>query len=147
MFASSRAALQAYRKLAPKSPVGSIEELLRLAEEGDPAGVKAVTAQAAALGRGLRLITAALSPELILITGEITSCWSRFGPIVQKEMENMMLAGPAPRLATAGDGYLARLSGGAAILLQRHSRYHRSTHAAMAAKPARVRKTRRRSKS
>ena len=45
-----------------------------------PAGVKAVTAQAAALGRGLRLITSALSPELILITGEITSCWSRFGP-------------------------------------------------------------------
>jgi predicted NBD/HSP70 family sugar kinase len=147
MFASSRAALQAYRKLAPKSPVGSIEELLRLAEEGDPAGVKAVTAQAAALGRGLRLITSALSPELILITGEITSCWSRFGPIVQREMENAMLAGPAPRLATAGDGYLARLSGGAAVLLQRHSRYHRSTHASMAAKPARVKKVRRRSKS
>lgn len=147
MVASSRAALQAYRKLAPKSPVGGIEELLRLAEEGDPAGVKAVTAQATALGRGLRLITASLSPELILITGEITSCWSRFGPIVQKEMEVGMLAGPAPRLATAGDGYLARLSGGAAILLQRHSRYHRSTHAAKAAKPARVKKARRRSRS
>jgi predicted NBD/HSP70 family sugar kinase len=143
MFASSRAAMQAYRKLAPKSPVGSIEELLRLAEEGDPAGVKAVTAQATALGRGLRLITAALSPELILITGEITSCWSRFGPIVQREMEANMLAGPPPRLATAGDGYLARLSGGAAVLLQRHSRYHRSTHAPRAAKPARAKKRRR----
>lgn len=137
MSASSRAALQAYRKLVPKSSVGSIEELLRLAEEGDPAGVKAISAQATALGRGLRLITAALSPELILITGEITSCWSRFGPIVQKEMERMMLAGPPPRLATAGDGYLARLSGGAAVLLQRHSRYHRSTHAPKAAKPLR----------
>jgi predicted NBD/HSP70 family sugar kinase len=143
MFASSRAALQAYRKLAPKAPVGGIEELLRLAEEGDPAGVKAISAQATALGRGLRMITAALSPELILITGEITSCWTRFGPIVQKEMESMMLAGPAPRLATAGDGYLARLSGGAAILLQRHSRYHRSTHAARAEKPVRARKRRR----
>jgi predicted NBD/HSP70 family sugar kinase len=142
MFASSRAALQAYRKLAPKAPVGGIEGLLRLAEEGNPAGVKAVAAQAVALGRGLRMITAALSPELILITGEITSCWKQFGPIVQKEMENMMLAGPAPRLATAGDGYLARLSGGAAILLQRHSRYHRSTHAARAEKPVRTRKSR-----
>jgi predicted NBD/HSP70 family sugar kinase len=81
VFASSRAALQAYRKLAPKTPVGSIEELLRLAEEGNPAGVKAVAAQAAALGRGLRMITAALSPELILITGEITSCWKRSGKV------------------------------------------------------------------
>jgi predicted NBD/HSP70 family sugar kinase len=143
MFASSRAALQAYRKLVPRSSIGSIEELLRLAEEGDAAGIKAVSAQAAALGRGLRLITAALSPELILITGEITSCWSKFGPIVQKEMESMMLAGPPPRLATAGDGYLARLSGGAAVLLQRHSRYHRSTHAPKAAKPVRKLKTHR----
>lgn len=146
MFASSRSALQAYRKLAPKSPVGSIEELLRLAEEDDVAAVKAVSAQATALGRGLRMITSALSPELILITGEITSCWTKFGPIVQREMESMMLAGPAPRLATAGDGYLARLSGGAAILLQRHSRYHRSTHAPKAAKPVRARKSRRRMK-
>jgi predicted NBD/HSP70 family sugar kinase len=128
MLASSRAALQTYQRLAPKSRIGGIEELLRLAEEGDPAGERAVATQAAALGRGLRMITAALSPELILITGEITSCWSKFGPIVQKEMEGMMLAGPPPRLATAGDGFLARLSGGAAILLQRHSRYHRSTH-------------------
>jgi hypothetical protein len=39
-----------------------------------------------------------------------------------------MLAPPPPRLAIAGDGYLARLSGSAAMLLQRHSRYHRSTH-------------------
>jgi len=143
MFASSRAALQAYRKLVPTSSVGSIEELLRLAEEGDAGGMKAVAAQATALGRGLRLITAALSPELILITGEITSCWSKFGPIVQKEMESMMLAGPPPRLATAGDGYLARLSGGAAVLLQRHSHYHRSTHAPKATKAVRKLKARR----
>ncbi len=71
MSASSRAALQAYRKLVPKSSVGSIEDLLRLAEEGDPAGVKAVSAQAMALGRGL-LDYGSSFPELILITGEIT---------------------------------------------------------------------------
>ena len=143
MFASSRAALQAYRKLAPGRPVSSIEELLQLTEEGDSTAIKAVSAQAAALGRGMRLITASLSPELILITGEITSCWNRFGAIVQEEMASMMLAGPPPRLATAGDGYLARLSGGAAILLQRHSRYHRSTHAPKTAKPMGTLKARR----
>jgi predicted NBD/HSP70 family sugar kinase len=132
--ASSRAALGFYQELAPKAAMLSIQELLRLAEEGDSAAEEAVLRQMKALGHGLRLITAALSPELILITGELTSCWKKFGPTVQKEMERTMLVGPAPRLATAGDGYLARLSGAAAMLLQRHSRYHRST------RPSRTRK-------
>jgi predicted NBD/HSP70 family sugar kinase len=125
--ASSRAALHFYRELVPKGPQLNIQELLRLAEEGDKSAEEAIFRQTKALGRGLRLITAALSPELILITGEITSCWDKFGPTVQKELESTMLVEPAPRLATAGDGYLARLSGAAAMLLQRHSRYHRST--------------------
>jgi len=132
--ASSRAALHFYSELAPKAPQLSIQELLRLAEEGDKTAEKAVFRQSKALGRGLRLITAALSPELILITGEITSCWKKFGPTVQQELESTMLVEPAPRLATAGDGYLARLSGAAAMLLQRHTRYHRST------RPSRTRK-------
>jgi predicted NBD/HSP70 family sugar kinase len=134
MFASSRAALHFYRELAPKSARLNIQELLRLAEDGDKTAEEAILQQAKALGRGLRLITAALSPELILIAGEITSCWKRFGPAVQKELESTMLVKPPPRLATAGDGYQARLSGAAAMLLQRHSGYHRST------RPSRTRK-------
>ena len=128
MAASSRAAIQFYRELSPDSRSIDIYSLLRLAEENDPIAVEAVSKQARALGRGLRLITAALSPELILITGEITSVWQRFGPVVQHELEISMLAGPAPRLETAGDAELARLSGAAAVLLQRHASYHRSTH-------------------
>jgi predicted NBD/HSP70 family sugar kinase/predicted transcriptional regulator len=128
MAGSSRAAIQFYRELSPDSRTIDIYSLLRLAEEDDPIAVEAVSKQARALGRGLRLVTAALSPELILITGEITSVWQRFGPIVQHELESSMLAGPAPRLETAGDGELARLCGAAAVLLQRHASYHRSTH-------------------
>lgn len=128
MFASSRTTLKMYRKLSHNTQVKDIRDLLRLVQDGDPLALKAVKSQAEALGRGLRLVTAALSPEKILITGEITSCWDVLGPVVQRELEAGMLAGPAPQLTTAGDGYLARLSGGAALLLQRHSHYHRSTH-------------------
>jgi predicted NBD/HSP70 family sugar kinase len=127
MFASSRAALESYRRQSPEAVPATIAELLARFAAGDPLADEAVMRQAAALGRGLRLVTAALSPELILLTGEITSCWDRVGPVVERELEASMLAGPAPRLAIAGDGYLARLSGSAAMLLQRHSRYHRST--------------------
>ncbi len=128
MAGSSRAALQFYRDLSPDNPSIDIYSLLRLAEENDPNAIEAVTRQAHAIGRGLRLITAALSPELILITGEITSVWTRFGPIIQRELELAVLAGPPPRLETAGDGESARLRGAAAVLLQQHASYHRSTH-------------------
>jgi transcriptional regulator of PTS gene len=126
--ASSRAALSTFREIEPKSSVRNIYQLLRLAEEGNAGAIEAVSRQAKELGRGLRMITAALSPELILITGDITAAWERFGPIVQAELESSMLAGPAPRLQIAGDAELARLSGSAAMLMQRHASYHRSTH-------------------
>lgn len=130
MFASSRAALKAYRKASRNPEVKDIQDLLRLVQDRNPSALKAIKSQAVAIGRGLRLVTAALSPERILITGEITSCWDIVGPIMQAELESGMLAGSAPKLMPAGDGYLARLSGGAALLMQRHSRYHRSTHVA-----------------
>lgn len=133
IIGSSRAAVRFYQearrpKASHPEPI-DIYTLLRLAEENDPAAVEAISRQATILGKGLRLITAALSPELILITGEITSSWQRFGPIIQRELEAAVLAGSPPRLTTAGDGELARLQGAGAVLLQRHASYHRSTHA------------------
>jgi predicted NBD/HSP70 family sugar kinase len=128
VFASSSAALRFYAELAPKAPPIRIRELLQLAEEGNVEAIEAVSLQSRNLGRGLRLVTAALSPELILITGDLTTSWSRFGPIVQAELEKTMLAGTAPRLAITNDGELSRLRGAAAVVLQRHSGYHRSTH-------------------
>jgi predicted NBD/HSP70 family sugar kinase len=128
MLGSSRAALRFFHEIRPDAPPLDIYTLLRLAEENDPAAVEAISRQATILGKGLRLIVAGLSPELVLITGEITSVWNRFGFLVQRELEASVLAGDPPRLATAGDGELARLQGAGAVLLQRHARYHRSTH-------------------
>ena len=128
VIGSSRAALRFYRELSGETGAMDIYNLLRLAEENDSLAVEAVSRQAGAIGRGLRMIVAGLSPELILITGEITSVWDRFGPIIQRELQASVLAGPTPRLETAGDGELARLRGAAAVLLHRHASYHRSTH-------------------
>jgi predicted NBD/HSP70 family sugar kinase len=126
VFASSTAALRYFAEIAGKGRAVTIHDLLRMAEEGNTAATTALTRQVTWLGRGLRLITAALAPEVILITGDITSSWSRFGPIVQAEMEKTMLAGPAPLLGITNDGELSRLHGAAAVVLQRHSGYHRS---------------------
>jgi predicted NBD/HSP70 family sugar kinase len=136
VFASSTAALRYYAELAPKSTL-NIHELLRLTEEGDATAIAAVTRQATHLGRGLRLVTAALSPEVVLITGDLTTSWARFGPIIQKEMAGTMLAGAPPNLGITKDGELSRLRGAAAVVLQRHSGYHTSTHLAASGKGSR----------
>jgi predicted NBD/HSP70 family sugar kinase len=122
VFASSTAALR-YKELVPKSRAATIHDLLRLTEEGDPDAIAAVTRQATHLGRGLRLVTAALSSEVILIAGDITASWIRFGPVIQRELENIMLAGAALILGITKDGELSRLRGAAAVVLQRHSGY------------------------
>jgi len=137
VFASSTAALRYYAELDPKGRVNNIHDLLRLTEEGDPTAITAVTRQATHLGRGLRLVTAALAPEVVLITGDLTTSWARFGPIIQKEMESTMLAGTPPALGITKDGELSRLRGAAAVVLQRHSGYHTSTHLAASGKRSR----------
>ena len=129
MFASSTAALRYHAELNPKMPAAHIEDLLKLAEEGDAQALSAFERQAKALGRGLRLVTAALSPEMIIVIGDITALWERLGPIVEKEVANLMLAGPAPQIFAASDGELARLRGAAALVLQRHTGHPRSGHA------------------
>jgi predicted NBD/HSP70 family sugar kinase len=137
VFASSTAALRYYAELAPKARVTNIHDLLRLTEEGDATAIAAVTRQATHLGRGLRLVTASLAPEVVLITGDLTTSWARFGPIIQKEMESTMLAGATPDLGITKDGELSRLRGAAAVVLQRHSGYHTSTHLAASGKRSR----------
>jgi predicted NBD/HSP70 family sugar kinase len=126
VFASSSAALRIYGELAPASTPLSIQGLMQLVEEQDEHAIAAVSLQATHIGRGLRLITAALAPELILITGDLTGSWNTVGPIIERELKSSMLAGPPPRLIRITDVEVSRLRGAAAMALQRHSGFHSS---------------------
>ena len=120
-FASSDAALRFFAARNKGNADVSIAELHALAEEGDMDAIAALMEQARNIGRGLRLVTAALSPEVIFIAGDITVVWGLVGPVIEAEMKSTMLAGTAPRLASSEEGGLARLRGAAALVLQRHS--------------------------
>ena len=126
VYASSRAAVNYFAELRPDDQRPNILELLNLAEDNDPDAVGALSRQAAYLGKGLRMLVAALSPEIILLTGGLTSSWERFGPIVKAELAEGMLAFDPPQIEVTADVELARLRGAAALVLQRHSGYHRS---------------------
>jgi predicted NBD/HSP70 family sugar kinase len=119
-LASSNAALRFFAERRPGTEVG-IAELHALAEEGDRDAVAALIEQARNIGRGLRMVTASLSPEVIFIAGDITVVWELVGPVIEAEMKGTMLAGSAPRLTPSEEGGLARLRGASALVLQRHS--------------------------
>jgi len=120
-FASCRAATRYYEELQPDSRPVTFQELLNLAEEGNPSAEQALAKQAMYLGKGLRMIIAGLSPALILIAGYITSAWHRFGPIIEKEANALTLAGTAPRILPTHEGEIARLRGAAALVFQRRT--------------------------
>jgi len=127
MYASTRAATRYYGECTGHSEDNlTPQKLLNLAAEEDPAAIAALTRQAEYLGQGLHMIMAALAPEAILFTGDLTSAWTRFGPIVEEQLKRTFLAGSPPRLMTTINSDFARLRGAAALVLQRHSGYHRS---------------------
>ncbi|MBS1813908.1 MAG: ROK family protein [Acidobacteria bacterium] len=120
-IASTRAALRYFAEAAPDQPKITYTELLHRAAEGQPAAVQAISEQARGIGRGLRFITASLSPEAIVIDGDIVSAWNIAGPIIEKAAQQSVLSGVAPRVIPSTDGELGRLRGAAAVLLQRRS--------------------------
>lgn len=128
MYASSRAALRYYSELKPNSDKLTMSELTALAINKDAAAMKALQRQSEAIGKGLRMVNAALSPEVILFAGDITTFWDVAHSIIERECTGGLLTGSTPRLLSIGDGELALLRGAAAVVLQRHSGYYRSAH-------------------
>jgi hypothetical protein len=56
---------------------------------------------------------------LILIAGDITSAWHRFGPAIEKEAGEFALGGAPPQILPTHEGEIARLRGAAALIFQR----------------------------
>jgi predicted NBD/HSP70 family sugar kinase len=147
VFASCRAALRYYSELEPKARDITFHNLLLMAEDGDPSAACALERQAKEIGRGLGLLIAGLAPSIILIAGEITGAWSRFGPIIEQEAARFTVAGTKPGILPAHEGEIARLRGAAALVFQRHWP-ERELREASENRPAKkLRKPRRRKKT
>jgi predicted NBD/HSP70 family sugar kinase len=120
MMASNRAAVRYYNQSAETGNGPSYTELLLLADQGNVKAAKALDTQALYLGRGLRMLATGFAPEAIVIVGEITLAWSRFGPAIEKVVTAYPLPGKKPRIQPAHDGETARLRGTVALVLQKH---------------------------
>jgi predicted NBD/HSP70 family sugar kinase len=121
VFASNRAALRYYFESSAASGGLSFPDLLSLADQGDSRATQALETMAHYLGRGMRMIVAGLDPERILVIGDLTRSWQRFGPIIEAEVLAQVLpGGVAPPVIPVHEGGLARLRGTVALVLQKH---------------------------
>lgn len=126
VYASNWAVLRYYNEssTAPSNTSGNsptFRDLLSLAESGDTLALKAFDRMAQAVGRGLRLIVAGLSPEEIVFVGDFTRMWRRVGPAIEASVAAAVLVGKPPRVRPAeADPSTARLRGTAAMVLQKH---------------------------
>jgi len=121
VFASNRAALRYYFESGSDSGGLSFPDLLSRADQGDTRAAKALEKMAHYLGRGIRMIVAGLAPERIVVVGELTRSWQRFGDVIQSEVQAQALpGGGAPCLVPAYEDGMARLRGTVALVLQKH---------------------------
>jgi predicted NBD/HSP70 family sugar kinase len=121
VFASCRAAIRFYHESVSQSDRLTFTDLLRLADQGDARADKALNAMAHYLGRGMRMIVAGLAPERIIVIGDLTRSWQRFGPVIESEVRAQVLQGGFPPiLIPAHEDGMARLRGTVALVLQKH---------------------------
>ena len=121
VFASNRAAIRYYHESTTHSDRPNFTDLLRLADLGDNRAAKALDTMAHYLGRGMRMIVAGLAPERIIVIGELTKSWQRFGPVIESEVRALILQGGfPPLLIPAHEEGMARLRGTVALVLQKH---------------------------
>jgi predicted NBD/HSP70 family sugar kinase len=120
VFGSNRAAIRYYLEANPAAGDITFPEILSRAEQGDSQAASALDTMAHYAGRGLRMVVAGLAPERIVVVGDLTRSWQRFGPIIESEVQAQVLPGGAvPRLIPAYEDGMARLRGTVALVLQK----------------------------
>ncbi len=124
VFASNSAALRYYFESdvrAPHSSALTFPDLLQRAGQCDARAAYALETMARYLGRGMRMMVAGLAPERIVVIGDLTRDWNRFGPLIEDEIRAQVLPGAMePVLVPLHEGGTARLRGTVALVLQKH---------------------------
>jgi predicted NBD/HSP70 family sugar kinase len=72
------------------------------------------------LGIGLAGLVTGLSPEVIIVVGEVTAAWDRVGPIVTDTVAQRSLAYASTRIVPTDPATQPRLRGAIALVVQRH---------------------------
>jgi predicted NBD/HSP70 family sugar kinase len=123
-YASNSAAMDHFAGLAAKRgktvPMARFQDLLRLAEEGNPPASETLDRMAHFIGVGLATIVTGLAPEVIVIVGEVTSAWGRVGPAVAEVLQRRGLRQTPTRIIATDSAAQPRLRGAVTLVVQQH---------------------------
>lgn len=92
-FASNRATISRYNETS-KHKVRSVTEIISLAKQGEAEALTALEATARYLGEGIVSLAHGLSPQVIVLGGEIASAWPIIDPIIKEHVKSNYLIPP-----------------------------------------------------
>jgi len=129
VYASNTAAVDYYvqatgrtrrRQGAAQIPEPSFDDLLHLAEQGDPKAIEAVERMARYLGIGIAMLVTGFAPTMIVVVGEVTRAWQRVGAIIADIVKERSFSAAATRIVPSDESVQPRLRGTIALVLQKH---------------------------
>lgn len=129
VYASNSAALRFYNGKAPANgrhePLGrrsaavtDFDDLINLAEHGNPRAGEAMDQMAHHLGVGLAMLVTGLAPDVIVVVGEVTRLWDRICPIINGVIRQRSFTHATTQVIASGPAPLPRLRGIIALVLQ-----------------------------
>jgi predicted NBD/HSP70 family sugar kinase len=123
-YASNSAAIQGYLEASanggPRRSNLTFDQLIGLVRGGDRHAVAALERMAQYLGMGLAGVITGLSPEIVVIVGEVTGVWDRVGPIVAEVVKRRSLPTVSTRIIPTDPALQPRLRGAATLVVQQH---------------------------
>jgi predicted NBD/HSP70 family sugar kinase len=93
-LASESATIARYHRLMSNkngSITTSITDIIAQANRGEPKAVAAITATAEYLGEGIASLAHGLSPEMIVIGGEIAAAWALLEPVINSRVKSQYI--------------------------------------------------------
>lgn len=100
-LASESATIARFHRLMSNkngSMTTSITDIIALANRGDDKAVAALTATAEYLGEGIASLAHGLSPETIVVGGEISSAWNILGPVITNKLKSQYIIPEVARI-------------------------------------------------
>jgi predicted NBD/HSP70 family sugar kinase len=128
VYASNSAAVRYYAESGSRSRRGRAEgeaaptfdDVLRLTEQGHPRALEALDRMAHYIGVGLALLVTGLSPDVVVVVGEVTRLWNRVGPLVEATVKRRTFTHAPTRIVPADPSAHPRLRGTIALVLEKH---------------------------
>ncbi len=105
-------------RAGPTAP--TFDHILRLTEQGDAKAGEVLDRTARYLGAGLATLITGLSPDVVVLIGEVTRAWDRVGRIINDVVKARLPVNNPTRIVPTDPDTRPRLRGTIALVLQKH---------------------------